>query len=51
MPSIAAVDKLLDLIESLIEATDATARRLQKKVAPAQELAAAVSALVNPKKK
>ena len=46
-----AVDKLPDLIESLVDATNATATRLRKKVAPTQELATAVSALLNPKKK
>ncbi len=48
---IKGVDKLPDLIEALIEATNATAKRLSEKVAPAQDLAAAVNALVNPKKK
>ena len=46
-----AVDKLPDLIESLVDATNATAKRLHKKVAPTQELATAVSALLNSKKK
>ena len=48
---IRAVDKLPDLIESLVNATNATAKRLHSKVAPAEEIAEAVSALVNPKKK
>ena len=46
-----AVEKLPDLIEALVKATDATASRLKKQVAPAQELAAAVSNLINPKDK
>ena len=46
-----AVDKLPDLIEALVKATDATASRLKKQVAPAQELAAAVNELINPKDK
>ena len=46
-----AVGKLPDLIEALVKATDATASRLKKQVAPAQELAAAVSELINPKDK
>lgn len=48
---IKAVDKLPELIEALIETTNATAKRLREKVAPAQEIAAAVNALLNPKKK
>ena len=43
-----AVDKLPELIEALVKATDATASRLKKKVAPAQELVAAVTELINP---
>ena len=46
-----AVDKLPDLLEALIKATNAAAQRLNKKVAPAQELAAVVSALIEPKRK
>ena len=46
-----AVDKLPDLLEALIKATDAAASRLSKKVAPTQELAAAVNALAKPKRK
>jgi hypothetical protein len=46
-----AVDKLPDLIEALVEATNATAKRLKEKVAPAQELADAVNTLVPQKKK
>ena len=46
---IRAVDKLPELIEALVDVTDATAIRLKKKVAPAQELAAAVNELINPK--
>jgi hypothetical protein len=46
-----AVDKLPDLIEAMVAATDATAERLRKKVEPARELATAVNALMNPKKK
>ena len=45
------VDKLPDLIEALVEAADATAKRLREKAVPALELANAVSALVGPKKK
>lgn len=48
---IKAVDKLPELIEALIEATNATAKRLSEKVAPAQEIAATVNALLNQKKK
>ena len=46
-----AVDKLPELVEALVKATDATASRLKKQVAPAQQLAAAVNDLVNPKNK
>ena len=46
-----AVDKLPELIEALVEATNATAKRLTDKVAGAQDIAAAVNALVTPKKK
>ena len=46
-----AVDKLPELIEALVEATDATAKRLRQKVAVAQDIAAAVNTLVTPKKK
>lgn len=38
-----AVDKLPELMEALVKTTDATASRLKKKVAPAEELAAAVN--------
>lgn len=48
---IKAVDKLPELIEALVKTTDATTSRLKKKVAPAQELAAAVNELVQPKGK
>ena len=48
---IRAVDKLPDLIEALVKTTDATASRLKKQVAPAQELAAAVNELVHLKGK
>ena len=49
---IKAIDKLPDLIEALVEATNATAKRLKEKVAPAEELAAAVKAfLITPKQK
>lgn len=46
-----AVDKLPDLIEALVEATDAAAKRLTEKVAPAKEIAGTVNALLNSKKK
>lgn len=46
---IKAVDKLPELIEALVKATDATTTRLKKKVVPAQELATAVNDLTNPK--
>lgn len=42
---IKAVDKLPDLIESMVEATDATAKRLMEKVASTQELAKAVASV------
>ena len=45
-----AVDKLPDLIEALVKVTDATASRLKKKVAPAQEVASVVNELISPKK-
>lgn len=45
-----AVDKLPDLIEALVKATDAAAKRLEGKVAPAEALAAAARTLVNSKK-
>jgi len=48
---IKAVDKLPDLIEALVEATNATAKRLGEKIGPAQEIAAAVNALINTKSK
>lgn len=48
---IRAVDKLPEMIEALVKATDATAGRLKKQVAPAQQLAAAVNELINPKRK
>ena len=44
-----AVDKLPELIEALVKATDATTTRLKKKVVPAQELATAVNELIKPK--
>lgn len=40
-----AVDKLPELVEALVKATDSAAARLKKKVAPANELATAVNAL------
>ena len=46
-----AVDKLPELIEALVEAADATAKRLKEKVAPAQELAAAINPAIHSKKK
>ena len=46
---IKAVDKLPELIEALVKATDATTTRLKKKVVPAQELATAVNELIHPK--
>lgn len=46
-----AVDKLPDLLEAMVPATDATAGRLKEKVAPAKDLASAVSTLLGPKKK
>ena len=46
---IKAVDKLPELIEALVKTTDATTSRLKKTVAPAQELAAAVRGIINPK--
>jgi hypothetical protein len=46
-----AVDKLPDLLEAFVSATDAAANRLSKKVGPAQELAAAVDALAKSKRK
>ena len=46
-----AVDKLPELIEALVKTTNATASRLKKKVAPATQLADAVSELINPKDK
>ena len=46
---IRAVDKLPDLLEAFVKATDAAANRLSKKVGPAQELAAAVNALAKSK--
>ncbi len=48
---IKAVDKLPDLLEAFVRATDAAANRLSKKVGPAQELAAAVNALAKSKRK
>ena len=45
-----AVDKLPDLLEALVKAADAAADRLSKKVAPAQDLASAVNALVKSRK-
>ena len=48
---IKAVDKLPELMEALVEAAEATAKRMAQKVAPANELAAAVNALLpGPKK-
>ena len=46
-----AIEKLPELIEALIAATDAAAQRLEEQIAPAEELAAAVNAVVSPKKK
>lgn len=48
---IRAVDKLPDLLEAFVKATDAAANRLSKKVRPAQELAAAVNTIAKPKRK
>ena len=48
---IRAVDKLPDLLEAFVRATDAAASRLSKKVGPAQELADAVKALAKSKRK
>ena len=48
---IRAVDKLPELIEALVEVTDATTSRLKKQVAPARQLAAAANELINPKNK
>ena len=45
-----AVDKLPDLIEALVKATDAAAKRLEGKVAPAEALAAAASDIVKSRK-
>ena len=45
-----AVDKIPALIEQLVEATNALTDRLNKKVEPAQEYVAAVTALSNSKK-
>ena len=45
------VDKLPDLIEQMVPAADATAKRLLEKVSPVEELASAVTAIVNAKKK
>jgi hypothetical protein len=42
-----AVDKLPDLIEALVKATDATTERLQKKVTPTRDLAVAVNEFVS----
>lgn len=46
-----AVEKLPELIEALVAATDAAAKRLEEKVAPAEELVQAVEPLAFPKKK
>lgn len=46
-----AVDKIPELIESLIAATDAAAERLEEKILPAEEIATAVNAVVFHKKK
>ena len=48
---IRAVDKIPDLLEAFVKATDAAANRLSKKVGPAQELADAVNALAKSKRK
>ena len=48
---IKAVDKLPELIEALAKATDAVSGRLRKKITPTEELAAAVNALTEPRKK
>ena len=45
-----AVDKLPELIEALVKATDAAAKRLEGKVAPAEALASAARTLVDSKK-
>lgn len=46
-----AVEKLPDLIESLVEATNAANKRLKAKVGPTTELAAAASAAISGKRK
>jgi hypothetical protein len=48
---IKAIEKLPELVEAMVEATNATAARLAEKVAPARELADAVTALLTSKKK
>lgn len=48
---IKAADKLPELIEALAEATDAVAGRLRKKITPTEELAAAVNALTESRKR
>jgi hypothetical protein len=45
------VDKLPDLLEAMVGAADATARRLREKAVPVQEQAAALNAVINPKRK
>lgn len=45
-----AVDKLPELIAALVKATDAAAKRLEGKVAPAEALASAARTLANSKK-
>lgn len=47
---IKAIEKLPELIEAMVEATNATAARLAEKAAPARELAEAVTALLASKK-
>lgn len=46
-----AVEKLPDLIEALVAATDAAAKRLEDKVAPAEELASVVWQIAHPTKR
>ena len=45
------VDKLPDLVEAMVGAADATAKRLREKAIPVQEQAAAIGALTNPTSK
>jgi hypothetical protein len=46
-----AVDKLPELIEALVSATDAAAARIQEKIGPAEEIASSIYAVLYPKKK